>query len=87
MRIFDRSRKVVVRLRFFGREYVFDLDYFRRNWGAVFIVGFQLLLVVCAVLLVQGHEYAANELAVYAFYSLVLGVFLQFASFLRYGEE
>ena len=87
MRKFDRKRKIVYKIHVYGRTFIFDLDYFKENWGAIFIIFFQFLLVFSAVLLVQGYEYAANELAIYAFYSLVLGVVLQFASYLKYGES
>jgi len=81
------KRKIIIKLCLFGREFSLDLSYFRDNWGAVFVVVFQLLLVCCAVLLARGYDVAANELAVYAYYSLVLGVLLQFVSFLRSGGE
>ena len=48
--------------------------YFRRNPGAPFVVGFQVLLLVCAGLLVLGNSSLANEVAVYAYYLLVAGV-------------
>ena len=61
--------------------------YLRENPGAPFIVAFQIMLVTCAILLASGQEEAANGLAVYAFYSLVAGVLLQFVAFLKYGKE
>lgn len=61
--------------------------YLRENPGAPFIVAFQIMLITCAILLASGQEEAANGLAVYAFYSLVAGVLLQFAAFLKYGKE
>jgi len=81
------DKKIIIKLRLLGKEYSFDLSYFRNNWGAVFIVVFQLLLVCCAFLLVQGYDFAANELAIYAYYSLVLGVLLQFVSYLKSGGD
>jgi len=63
-----------------------SLNYLKENWGAPFVVGFQVLLLVCAGLLVQGSSGLADEVAVYAYYLLVLGVFLQLASFLKYGK-
>jgi hypothetical protein len=59
--------------------------YLRENWGAPFVIGFMLLLVVAAVSLAIGLDFLANE--VYAFYALVAGVVLQFACFLKYGER
>jgi hypothetical protein len=60
--------------------------YFRENLGAPFIFGFMALLMICAGLLIQGNSGLANELAVYAYYLLLVGVFLQLASFLRHGK-
>jgi hypothetical protein len=60
--------------------------YFAENWGAPFIVAFILLLVASALELSLGSSDFANSLAVYAFYCLVIGVGLQVASYVRYGE-
>ena len=60
--------------------------YFRQNFGAPFVIFFQLLLLVCVVLLIRGFPNLANEVAIYAYYSLVIGVVLQLVSFLRHGE-
>ena len=43
-----------------------------------------LLLVVAAVSLSAGLSSLADTVAVYAYYALVAGVFLQLASFLKY---
>jgi len=51
------------------------LRYFRENWGAPFILGFMILLIVAAVSLAGGLDFLANEVAVYAYYLLVAGVF------------
>jgi hypothetical protein len=61
--------------------------YFRENWGAPFIIGFMLLLMVAAASLSLGFEFLANEVAVYAYYALVAGVVLQLVCFLKYGER
>jgi hypothetical protein len=58
--------------------------YVYENWGSPFIVGFTMLLVVAAVSLSAGLASLADNVAVYAFYALVAGVFLQLASFLKY---
>jgi len=60
--------------------------YFRENWGAPFIVGFMLLLMVAAASLAMGLGVLADELAVYAYYALVVGVVLQLVCFLKYGD-
>ncbi|MES4787417.1 MAG: hypothetical protein C4294_18225 [Nitrospiraceae bacterium] len=64
------------------------LWYFRENWGAPFIIGFILLLMVAAACLACGLDSLANDVAVYAYYLLVAGVVLQLISFLRgRGED
>lgn len=60
--------------------------YFMENLGAPFVIGFQILLLTCAGLVIQGNSSLANEVAIYAYYSLVIGVFLQLISFLRHGK-
>jgi len=60
--------------------------YFRRNPGAFFIVGFQILLLVCAGLLISGNSFWAEGVAVVAYFSLVIGVVSQLISFLRHRE-
>lgn len=62
--------------------------FFRENPGAGFVVGFQILLVTCAVLLVSGLSFLAEGVAVAAYFLLVIGVVLQLVCFLRgrYGE-
>lgn len=45
-----------------------------------------LLLISSAVDLSFGLSGAANSIAVYAFYALVVGVALQVASYIKYGE-
>jgi len=54
-----------------------------RDWGDPFIIAFIILLIVCAGILAFGNEALANEVAVYAYYSLVVGVVLQLAAFIR----
>jgi len=58
--------------------------YIKENWGSPFIVGFMLLLIVAAVSLSAGLSSLADTVAVYAYYALAAGVFLQLASFLKY---
>jgi hypothetical protein len=60
--------------------------YLKENWGAPFVIGFMLLLITSAVQLSIGQTDAANSVAVYAFYALVIGVALQIASYVKYGE-
>jgi len=58
--------------------------YVYENWGSPFIAGFMLLLIVAAVSLSTGLSSLADTVAIYAFYALVAGVFLQLVSFLKY---
>ncbi|MFQ5821149.1 MAG: hypothetical protein ACE5I5_14245 [Candidatus Heimdallarchaeota archaeon] len=60
--------------------------YLRDNPGASFIIGFQILLLVCAGLLILGNSVWAEGVAVVAYFSLVIGVVLQLISFLRHRE-
>ena len=61
--------------------------YVKENWGAPFIVGFMALLMVAAVSLLMGLAVLADEVAVYAYYALVVGVVLQLVCFLKYGKR
>lgn len=61
--------------------------YFRENFGATFVIGFQVLLLVAAGLLAMGDSVLANDVAVYAYYLLVVGVVLQLFSFLKHGRQ
>jgi hypothetical protein len=60
--------------------------YVRMNWGAPFIVGFIVLLMFAATYLSMGLAVLADEVAVYAFYALVVGVILQLVCFLKYNK-
>jgi len=60
--------------------------YFKDNPGAPFIIGFQLLLLACAGSLIQGNSVMANEVAVYAYFLLVIGVILQLVAYIRHGN-
>ena len=58
--------------------------YVKENWGSPFIVGFMLLLIAAAVSLSAGLSSLADNVAIYAYFALVAGAFLQLASFLKY---
>ena len=62
-------------------------EYTRENWGAPFIVGFMLLLIVAAVSLSMGLAVLANEVAIVAYYALAVGVVLQLVCFLKYNKK
>jgi hypothetical protein len=61
--------------------------YIRENWGAPFIVGFMALLMVTTVSMLMGLVVLADEVAVYAYYALVVGVVLQLVCFLKYNKR
>jgi hypothetical protein len=61
--------------------------YVKENWGAPFIVSFMALLMVAAVSLLVDLVVLADEVAVYAYYALVVGVVLQLVCFLKYGKR
>lgn len=62
-------------------------NYLKENWGAPFVIAFMILLIVAAVYLSLGIETTANDIATYAYYSLVIGVFLQLISYIRYERK
>ena len=65
-----------------------QVEYFRRNWGAPFVMLFMALLVTAAAYLSMGSETVANYLATFASYLRVAGVALQVASSVKYrGRE
>jgi hypothetical protein len=62
-------------------------SYTRETWGASFIVGFMLLLIVAAVSLSVGSVALADEVAVYAYCALVVGVIGQLICYLRSNKK
>jgi hypothetical protein len=62
-------------------------SYFKENPGTPFILGFMVLLVSAAVLLVAGKSDEANATAVYAFYAIVLGIIIQVGVIVREGRK
>jgi hypothetical protein len=50
-------------------------------------MSFTLLLAVAAASLSMGLAGFADEVAVYAYYALLLGIILQLACFLRYDKR
>jgi hypothetical protein len=71
------ARKVSLRVK----------GYVKENWGAPFVLGFMALLIVSAVSLLMDFVVLANEVAVYAYYALVVGVVLQLVCFLKYRKR
>jgi heme/copper-type cytochrome/quinol oxidase subunit 4 len=62
-------------------------EYFKANWGSPFIVGFIVLLLSAATLLSLGSSYWAEQIAVYAYIALVIGVVLQLVCYLKYKKS
>jgi|YelNatPaOPRAMG01_1025707.scaffolds.fasta_scaffold00928_6 hypothetical protein len=56
--------------------------YFYSNPGALFIIAFDVLILACAFLVVQGNP-LVNDVAVFAYCFLVFGVILQALSYVR----
>ncbi len=61
-------------------------EYLKDNLGAPFVIGFQLFLILSAGLLIQRNLVMANEVAVYAYFLLVIGVVLQLIAYVRHGN-
>jgi heme/copper-type cytochrome/quinol oxidase subunit 4 len=61
--------------------------YTRENWGAPFIVGFMLLLMVAAVSLSMSLTVLADGVAIVAYCALVGGVILQLVCFLKCNKK
>ena len=57
------------------------------NPGTPFILGFMILLVTAAALLVAGKTDEANNFADYAFYSLVIGIVIQIGVAVKEGRK
>jgi hypothetical protein len=75
-------------IKAFAREVPLRVKvYVKENWGAPFIVSFIALLMVAAVSLLMNLAVLADEVAVYAYYALVVGVVLQLVCFLKYGKR
>ncbi|MEM3734920.1 MAG: hypothetical protein QW158_08260 [Nitrososphaerales archaeon] len=64
------------------------LVYVLRRYDSRLLVGmFMLLLVVCASLLALGYSSYANDVAVWAYYFLVIGVLGLLVEYVREGKR
>jgi hypothetical protein len=70
-------------LRLLKRFLVWFKGFVKRNPGALPIMVFQGILIVCAVLLALGKVENAEGLAVIAYFMLVAGVVIQLVDYLR----
>jgi hypothetical protein len=57
------------------------------NPGAGFVLGFQVLLVSCAVLLAVGWSVIAEGVAVVAYFMLAAGVLVQLVWYVRHRDN
>ena len=57
------------------------------NLGAPFIIGFQILILLCASLLTIENIAVADNIAVCAYFFLGIGIILQAVSFIRKRRE
>jgi hypothetical protein len=57
------------------------------NPGAGFVLGFQVLLVSCAVLLAVGWSVIAEGVAVVAYFMLAAGVLVQLVWYVRHRDK
>jgi hypothetical protein len=62
-------------------------NYFKANPGTPFILAFMILLLSAAALLATGRPNDANNIADYAFYSLVLGIAIQIVATIRESRK
>ncbi len=62
-------------------------NYFRMNPGVLFVVIFQVFLVLAAMLFVKGNLKGANEVAALSLYAIVMGVAVQVAIWARRETE
>ncbi len=60
--------------------------YVKENWGSPFVVSFIFLLLSAATLLSLGISYWAEQIAVYAYYALVIGIVLQILCYIKYKK-
>jgi hypothetical protein len=86
-----KKTKFKLKISFKGKSLAIEpirlYSYIRENWGSLFIIAFMILLLAAAGALINNLEALANEIAIYAYYSLCIGIFLQFICFLKYSEK
>jgi len=63
------------------------MNFFRTDLGRIFILGFMILLISCAFLLIFKAEKTAEEVANVAYFLLVIGVGIKFVSMVRRKNE
>ena len=63
-----------------------SLDYLKKNPGSGFVLVFMLLLITCAFLLILKQENIVEQVAKWAYLSLVIGVIIKFVRLIRERE-
>jgi len=63
------------------------MNFFRKDLARVFILGFMILLISCAFLLIFRAEKTAEEVANVAYFLLVIGVGIAFISMIRHKND
>jgi len=63
------------------------MNFFRKDLARVFILGFMILLISCAFLLIFKAEKTAEEVANVAYFLLVIGVGIAFISMVRHKDH
>ena len=63
------------------------VTFFRKDLARIFILGFMILLISCAFLLMFKAEKTAEEVANVAYFLLVIGVGMKFISMIRHKDH
>ena len=63
------------------------MTFFRKDLARVFILGFMILLISCAFLLIFEAEETAEQVANVAYFLLVIGVGMEFVSMVRHKND
>jgi uncharacterized membrane protein len=87
-----KKSRTSIRVKYRGKDVTSKVSerlrgYLKENWGAPFIIAFMVMLMMAAGYLCYGLGSIADDIAVYAYYSLVIGVVLQLICYLKYGER
>jgi hypothetical protein len=59
----------------------------RSDWGAYFIIGFIVILLIAIFYYMLGSVRLAESMADYAYYALVIGVVLEILGFARHRQK
>jgi hypothetical protein len=59
----------------------------RTDWGAYFIIGFIVILLIAIYFYISNSTMLAESIADYAYYSLVIGVILEIVGFARSRQK